>query len=416
VSQEGEKLKSEPKKFFYGWIIALCCTLITVINGGCFFTVSIFFKPVAFDFGWSRGEFAINYTAMLIAYAPGAFFGGKLAERVGPRVILLLGGLLIGLGFIGCSRADNLLFMILCYAVVGLGLGTTLALTTATVQRWFVKWRGFVIGAVSAGNGIGGMIFAPLVSYLITAHDWRMAYLVIGLTYGIVIVASASFLVSEPRLKNLRPFGKEGQGHEVDSSLQTASRSALTSAQVFKLGTFWGVTAIYILSHLSSMFLSAHFIPYVTDKGISAAVGARSLGFIAGIIVVGRIILSSVAGKIGWLKTLSFAFLVGSISVIWLMFVSEPWELYVFLVFYGFFWGSTIALLGGTVGYLFGMNVLSKLLGFLLGLGVMMGAVSPWLGGLIFDLTGSYSIAMVSAAVFFAGAGIIPLFLRPAVR
>ncbi|MFC1903955.1 MFS transporter [Chloroflexota bacterium] len=416
MSQEGDKLKSEPKKFFYGWIITLCCTLITVINGGCFFTVSIFFKPVAFDFGWSRGEFAINYTVMLIAYAPGAFFGGKLAERVGPRVILLLGGLLIGLGFIGCSRADNLLFMILCYAVVGLGLGTTLVLTIATVQRWFVKWRGFVVGAVSAGNGIGGMIFAPLANYLITAYDWRVAYLVIGLISGTVIIASASFLVAEPGLKNLRPFGRESQRSDVNSDFRTVSRSVLTSAQVFKMGTFWGVTTIYILTHLSSMFISAHLIPYVTDKGISAAVGAQAIGFIAGMIVVGRIVLSSVAGKIGWLKTLSIAFLIGSISIIWLMFVTKPLELYVFVVFYGFFWGSTIALLGGTVGYLFGMNVLSELLGFLLGLGVMMGAVSPWLGGFIFDLTGSYFIAMVSAAVFFAGAGIIPLFLRPAVR
>jgi len=416
VSQEVDNPESAPGKVFYGWIIALCCTLITVINGGCFFTLSIFFKPVALDFGWSRGEFAINYTAMLLAYAPGAFFGGKLADRVGPRIVLLVGGLLIGLGFIGCSQAESLWFMILCFAVVGLGLGTTLALTTATVQRWFVKWRGFVVGAVSAGNGIGGMIFAPLANYLITAYDWRVAYLVIGITYGAVIMASALFLVAEPKLKNLRPFGGESQRHEVNSDSHIASRPALTSAQVFKMGTFWGVTAIYILTHLSSMFISAHLIPYVTDKGISAAVGAQAIGLIAGVIVFGRIILSSVAGKIGWLKILSIAFLIGSISIIWLMFVTEPWELYLFVVFYGFFWGSTIALLAGTVGYLFGMKVLLELLGFLLGLGVMMGAVSPWLGGLIFDLTGSYFTAMVSAAVFLAGAGIIPLFLKPAVR
>ena len=72
------------RKFFYGWVIALCCTLITIINGGIFFTFSVFFKPVALDFGWSRGEFAGSYTAMMVAYAPGAFFAGRLAGSRGP--------------------------------------------------------------------------------------------------------------------------------------------------------------------------------------------------------------------------------------------------------------------------------------------------------------------------------------------
>jgi len=74
-------------KFFYGWVVALCCTLITIVNGGVFFSFSVFFKPVALDFGWSRGEFASSYTSLLVAYAPGAFFAARLAERHFTRVI-----------------------------------------------------------------------------------------------------------------------------------------------------------------------------------------------------------------------------------------------------------------------------------------------------------------------------------------
>jgi len=400
-------------KFFYGWVVALCCTLITIINGGIFFSFSVFFKPVALDFGWSRGEFAGSYTAMLVAYAPGAFFAGRLADRRGPRVILLLAALLIGLGFIGCSQSPNLVFMTLSYAIVGLGLGATLALPTATIQRWFTKWRGPMVGIVVAGSGIGGFIFAPVVNYLIILYDWQSTYLIIGLIYGGIIAASASFLVSEPKMKQLRSFGSGEQGWVSDSRIQSGTSPGLPSAQAFKLGAFWGMIAISILIFMPDLFIKSHLVPYVTDREVSAAVGAQGLGLIAAMSVVGRVTMSRVAARIGWMKSLAISCFISSISIIWLVFVTKPEAFYLFVVVYGFFCGSTIALLVGTVGSFFGLLALSELLGSVLGLGVLVGAIAPLLGGLSFDLTGSYLTAMAVAAFFFAAAGLLSFLLRP---
>lgn len=400
-------------KFFYGWVIALCCTLITIINGGIFFSFSVFFKPVALDFGWSRGEFAGSYTAMLVAYAPGAFFAGRLADRYGPRVILLLAALLIGLGFIGCSQSPNLVFMTLSYVIIGLGLGATLVVPTATIQRWFTKWRGPVVGIVVAGTGIGGFTFAPVANYLITLYGWQLAYLIIGMTYGGIIAASASFLVSEPKMKQLRSFGNGEQGRVSDSRIQNGTSPGLPAAQAFKLGAFWGMAAICILIFMPDFFIKSHLVPYVTDRGVSAAVGAQGLGLIAGMSVVGRAAMSWVATRIGWTKSLAISCFITSISIIWLVFVTKPEAFYLFVVVYGFFWGSTTVLLIGAVGFLFGLPALSELLGFLLGLGVLVGAVAPLLGGLSFDLTGSYLTAMAVAAFFFAAAGLLSFLLRP---
>ncbi|MFC1992932.1 MFS transporter [Chloroflexota bacterium] len=413
MPQRRELLKSPSKRLFYGWVIALCCTIITMINGGCFFTFSVFFKPVALDLGWSRGEFASAYTAMLLAYAPSAFFAGKFADRHGPRGVLLLAGLLIGLGFIGCSRADNLLFMALCYATVGLGLGATLALPTATIQRWFVKWRGLMVGVVVAGIGIGGLLFAPLADYLITCYSWQTAYLLMGAIYGGTIIISALFIVREPKTKKLSPLGNGNQVQDVSSHLSIGTLPTYTIAQAFRLGTFWGLTALHILTFMPTFVINSHLVPYITDQGISATLGAQGLGLISGMSVFGRIILSLLAGKIGWMKTLTVSCFLASISVIWLIMVNEPWMFYIFVVAYGFSWGSILALLGGAVGFFLGMTALSEFLGFMLGIGVLFGSIMPWMGGFLFDLNGNYFTTLVLVVVLFAAAGILSLLFRP---
>ena len=398
-------------KIFYGWIIAVCCTLVTIINGGIFFTFSVFFNPVAADFAWSRGEFSGNYTAMLVAYAPGAFFAGRIAERRGPRAVLLVAAALIGLGYIGCSSAQTLTAMILSYATIGLGVGATLALPTATIQRWFVKWRATMVGIVNAGMGIGGFIFAPLSNLLIASYGWRAAYLTIGLIYGGVIALAASFMAAEPAVKKLAPLDYGEQERRAGKRLEDVPLLQLNLAKAFKLNRFRAMIVLYILNHIPALFITSHLVPYVIDCGISADAGAQGLGLMAGMSVLGRLAMSWVAGRIGWIRALSVCYMFATAAIIWLIFVDVTWEFYLFTVIYGFFWGSNIALLGGAVGYFFGMSALSELLGFLLGIGVLVSAVSPWLGGLSFDLTSSYLIAMVIGAIVFAAAGVVSLML-----
>jgi hypothetical protein len=113
------------------------------------------------------------------------------------------------------------------------------------------------------------------------------------------------------------------------------------------------------------------------------------------------------------MKSLAISYFVACICIIWLIFVVEPEAFYLFVVIYGFFWGSTIALLGGAIGFFFGLPALSQLLGFLLGLGVLVAAITPFLGGLSFDLTGSYFTAMAITAFSFATAGLLCLLIKP---
>ena len=409
------------KSLSYGWVIALCCTMITMINGGLFNTFGIFTKPVILDFGWSRSEFSAAYTAMLVAYSPAAFIAGRLADRYGPRLVLLSAGLLIGLGFLGCSQTDklqshNLAFIILCYAIVGLGTGTTLGIPIAVIQRWFTRRRGFMVGIVAAGTGVGGFLFAPLANHLINVYGWQEAYLIIAIIYGVIVAIASLFLFSEPKLNRSVPFGDGPPSQQATTQPHDVASLNLTVTGVFKVGAFWGLAAIFILTFMSSFFISAHLVPHLTDRGIDATQAAQAVGMIAIITIAGRVILSSLAGRIGWMKTLRFVYIAACLAVIWLIFVTEPIGLYIFAGVYGFSWGSTLALLSGAVGSFFGMTALSGLLGLLLGFGVLGGAFSPLLGGLVFDLTGSYFTALSLAAASYATAGLLSFLLKSPVK
>ena len=116
------------------------------------------------------------------------------------------------------------------------------------------------------------------------------------------------------------------------------------------------------------------------------------------------------------MKSLAIAYFLAAISIIWLLFVTEPGALYLFAVVYGFSWGSTLALLAGATGFFFGLKALSEVMGVLVGLGVLAGSIAPLLAGLSFDMTGSYLTAMTLAAIFLATAGLLSLLLKPPAR
>jgi MFS transporter, OFA family, oxalate/formate antiporter len=395
-------------RIFYGWWVTLGCLLITMVNGGIFYTFSSFFKPVAADFGWSRNETSINYSVMLLAYAPGAFFSGWLARRYGPRKTMLAVAVLIAGGYGVYRLAGNLPVMIFGYVLIGLGLGTTLGLPTAIIMPWFVKLRGAVFGLVNAGNGIGGLIFAPLASFFITRYGWQTSYLLLGLTFGAMVAIGASVLVMEPGMKKLKPYGSR-EGLHMDYELSTP---AYNLPRALKNRTFWGIAVLYILCGLPIFFFMSHMVPLVTDKGISPDLAAQGLGLIAAMGVIGTLVICWIAGKFGWMKTEAICLFVAAASVVYVNFLQGIGSLYVFIVFYGLSSGCLIALLGGASGSFFGLKGLSEILGFMLGISIIFGAILPWVGGLIFDLTGTYFLASAITAAILVTAGIIAVFLR----
>lgn len=388
----------------YGGLIILGGLASTVVNGGVFYTFGIFFKPVMADLGWSRSQFSAVNSVFLVAYAPGAIFLGRLCDRYGSRLPMAGAALLIGSGLALSSRAHELSLFLIGYALVGLGVGATLTVPSAVVQRWFVKGRGVALGVVSAGMGVGAMVFAPLANRLIFNYGWHSAYLILALIFGCLLALSALFLFPKPNDTAVLARGK--------TKVASEDERPLSVSRVMRTGTFLGIVGVYILSFAPTLMITAHLVPCVTDRGVSPARAAEAMGMIGAVGVVGRLILGSLGPRTGWMRGVALSNFACAVAVVLLAALNGPAMLYPFVLIYGFFYGGRMPQLMGGVASFFGTASLGILLGVPLGISTMVGAITPLLGGYLFDRTGSYTIALAFAIASLVSAGMYALILK----
>lgn len=389
----------------------LGCFLVTMANGGLFWIFGIFFKPLSDEFGWSRGELSLVNTAFLMAYAPGAILWGKVADRFGPRQVLWLAALMVLAGYLGSSRIESRTPLILYYALMGLGTSATLGLPVATVQRWFEKKRGLMLGIVAAGTGIGALVFAPLTSKLIYSYEWRNAYIIIGSILGLWLALGAYLMAHSPEKKGLLPYGaKKPNVSSVSPAPQ--SKNEIRTRQALRTKPFWGLAALHILSLTPTLFFPTHLVPLATDRGVSAAFAAQALGLLGAVGVPGRVLMGAVADRIGWMRSIAIVNFVAASTILGLIFIEAPWMLYVFVIIFGFFNGGNMALLSGTVALFFGFISLGELLGYTLAISVLAGSGSPLLGGLVYDWAGNYLPFLFFAVACFLTGGVYSLMLK----
>src|SRR5262245_38640981 len=185
-------------KIFYGWVIVGTGVVVSCIGVGAMLSLSIFLQPISEAMGWSRTGVSTAAMVSWLSMGIGSLLWGALSDRVGTRMVVLLGGALLGLGLVSASQAATLgQFQVLFGVLVGLAAGSFYAPLTATTTRWFTEHRSLAVALVSAGLSLGSTLIGPLARWLITDYDWRVAMLVIGNLAWLVIIP-AGLLVREP--------------------------------------------------------------------------------------------------------------------------------------------------------------------------------------------------------------------------
>ena len=191
-------------------------------------TFGIFVKPLAETFGWSRGAISLGFSIIACIGSLAAPVVGVLADRLGPRKVILVAAVLFGSGL--CSFAFlsgsiwhfYALYVFTAFGSIGL---TTIPYATA-ISRWFVRQRGLALGFMGVGAFVGGMYAPPLVTYVIATWGWRWAYATLGLLVWILILPVIGlFLIESPRQLGLRPDGDTEDGNSPPVSLSPASPS-----------------------------------------------------------------------------------------------------------------------------------------------------------------------------------------------
>jgi MFS family permease len=396
---------------YYGWII-VAASFLVLMNYGIFYTYGVFFKPLIAEFGWSRAETSLAFSFYLVTYSTAGILMGWLSDRYGPRLPVFLAALFIGGGFAALSRVSSLWMLYLFFGLVAaLGHGASWLVPVSTVVRWFEQRRGMAVGIVTAGMGVGTLIFPPLANWLIASLGWRETFLVVGVVAFGYNALAALLLRRGPASLGLAAYGAAAA--PVPAAEDPAPYPGYTLKQVVGTYSFWSIYASVTLGFASYALILVHLVPYATDQGMDPGRAAGAVALLGVGALLGRTVLGTVSDRIGRRWTLRLAYVVNALAIAGLMAGLEVRLLYTIAFTVGFFGIGGSVVLGPLFGELFGQLHLGKVLGVFMTCGAVAGFMGPFLAGYLFDLTGSYSAAFIAATGIASGGALLTFLIRP---
>ncbi len=403
------KEKSKPP-LFYGYVVVIAAACIMFVAWGANRSFGIFLEPILNEFGWTRASISGVFTLVLIIMGSASITAGRLSDRFGPRPLLLVCCLFLGLGHLLVSQVKSIGQFYIFYGVItGIGMSGLYAPLMSVVVRWFVKRRILMSSMLTASAAVGVMSFPLISSLLISSYGWRTSYLILG---GIVLattVCGALFIRRSPDEIGILPYGYS-ESTEMDLNLQTEGFSL---GEAFRTRQFWLLTTVVFTDKFLINVTVVHIVIHAMGLGISTTPAASILSIAAGISIPARIIVGAVADWIGHKRALTICLGISTAAFLLAMVARSLWSLYLFAVLFGSGLWAASAVLSGMAAELFGLKSHGAIYATMWLVGCIGGAVGPVLAGHIFDITGSYQLAFVISVLVNIGGIIALLSLRP---
>jgi MFS family permease len=226
---------------FYGWIIVFAGLWVTLVIFGVVNAFSIFFKPMAAEFGWDRGLTSLAYSLHWVSFGFLSIAAGRLVDRYGPRTVMFVGTLIFAVGTLLLSQLNALWQLYVIFGVLlSIGKAANVIPLVATVLNWFVARRGLAL-AIAQSQGAGAVLISPMAAWLIALYGWRMSYLGLGLLVLATALPLILFIQRQPADVKLRAYGDAGDERERHGGIL---RVDWTLNQVLRSGSFWVANAI----------------------------------------------------------------------------------------------------------------------------------------------------------------------------
>ncbi|WFU12002.1 MFS transporter (plasmid) [Rhizobium sp. CB3090] len=386
----------------YRWVIVAAGALMTCVALGAMFSLAIFQVPIATATNWSHAGIASAMTLNFVVMGLGGFLWGAASDRFGPRIVVLIGAVLLGLALVLASRAGSLLEFQLTYGIlVGLAASAFFAPMIAATTAWFEENRSLAVSLVSAGMGVAPMTISPFARWLISAYDWQTAMMLIGCLAWILLVPAALLVRRAPAAEGGPAAEPAAQGPSVPLG------QIFRSPQFLVLGgTFFACCA----AHSGPIF---HMVSYATICGVApmAAVSIYSVEGLAGL--GGRLLYGTLADRLGVKPVLVAGLLVQAAALATYLLVSQLSEFYALAVIFGSAYGGVMPLYAVLAREYFGPRVIGTVFGAVTMLSSIGMAFGPLAGGWIFDTFANYSWLFIGSSMVGLGAVAIALAFPP---
>ena len=387
---------------FYGWVVLGAAFAIIALSIGTLFTLGVFLKPIEEGMGWSRSSIGAVGLLNWLVMGLGGVVAGYLSDRFGTRVVVLVGGALLGLGLVLSSQVSEAWHLYVTFGVlVGAGVSAFYVPLTVLAIRWFDDRRGMAAAIVSAGNGLGIMALSPLSRWLINELDWRSAFVVLGDLAWLIVIPCALFLKPSPT-------AAPAQGW--------VSGRAGVSAPVGQILVSWPIWAIALThfaccaAHSGPIF---HLVSHAMDQGVGSMAAASILGVSGLSSILGRVGSGIVADRMGVKRTL-IAMLAAQAALIpvYLAATSEG-SLWGLSLVFGVAYGGVMPLYAVLTREYFGEAIMGTAYGWVFFISCIGMGLGSFAGGAIHDALGSYQGLFVGSFAVGAMAVVLAATLRP---
>ncbi|HYN12333.1 MAG TPA: MFS transporter [Burkholderiales bacterium] len=369
----------------YAYLRLGIALVLMTIGGAGMYAVVVALPPVQADFGVARGDASLPYTLTMIGFGLGGILMGRLSDRFGVIVPVLIGGVGLGLGFIAAGMSGSLLQFSLAHGLlIGLlGCSATFAPLVADISLWFTRRRGMAVAICISGNYLAGAAWPPVLQHFFETAGWRATYIGVGIFCLASVLPLAFFLRTRPPLPQPSTTAFSGTRFERPLGLSPNALLALLCIA--------GVACCVAMS-----MPQVHIVAYCGDLGYGAARGAEMLALMLGCGIVSRLASGWISDRIGGLRTLLLGSALQGIALAMFLPFDGLVSLYVVAAMFGLFQGGIVPAYAIIVRELFppgeaGMRTGVVLMATLFGM-----ALGGWLSGAIFDMTGSYRAAFVN--------------------
>jgi MFS family permease len=402
---------------FWAWAVA-AVTFVTIIGAAAFASLpGLLIEPLHDEFGWSRGTIGFAVSVNLALYGVTAPFAAALMDRFGIRRVVAVALTVIAAGSLLTVWMTAAWQLVLCWGVlVGLGSGSmALAFAATVTNRWFVARRGLVTGILTAAGASGQLVFLPLLSWIVSRHDWRPAAVTVAVAAIAVVPFVWLLLRDHPADVGVRPYGAEAFVPKPEPVRGAARRAVTVLARAARTGPFWLLAGAFAICGASTNgLIKTHFVPAAHDHGMPVTAAASLLAVIGVFDVVGTIASGWFTDRFEARRLLAVYYALRGISLLFLPMLLAPSvhpPMLFFIVFYGLDWVATvpptIALCrehyGEDSAIVFGWVLASHQIG---------AAIVAFLGGLARDVFGSYDVVWYAAGALCAVAALMSLVVR----
>ncbi len=386
----------------FAWVRLAAGLALGTIGGVGMWSFAVALPAVQAEFGVSRGAASMPYAAIMLGFGFGGILMGRLSDRVGIFPPVLIGAVMLGIGYSAAGLSQSLFQFTLAQGLlIGLlGSATVFGPLMADISRWFVKRRGLAIGICASGNYLAGTVWPPVVQHFIETQGWRATHIGIGLFCMLAMLPLALLMRRSAPPPPATVYSADG------IAIPEIGAKAVSPGMMMVLLSIAGFACCMAMA-----MPQVHLVAYCGDLGYGPSRGAQMLSLMMAMGVVSRLVSGWICDRIGGLATLLGGSVLQGLALLLYLPFDGLASLYVISAMFGLFQGGIVPSYTIIVREYFPAREAGYRIGFVLFATLVGMAVGGWSSGKIYDLTNSYQAAFVHGIIWNLVNGTIVIWL-----